>query len=88
MSPSKKLTHEGTSGVYLSEALSLLGFCLGWSGNFVDSESGQTQRVKLLQQYSTPQPLPATHCLYSVFCILYFDTRKGGGGAEVNQRVG
>jgi hypothetical protein len=28
---------------------SILGFCLGWSSNFVGSESGQKQSVKLLQ---------------------------------------
>jgi hypothetical protein len=27
----------------------ILGFCLGWSSNFVGSESGQKQSVKLLQ---------------------------------------
>ncbi len=30
---------------------------------------------------NTPYPLPATHCLYT----LYFDTRKGGGEV-LNQR--
>jgi hypothetical protein len=43
------------AGVYLSEAPPppLLGFCLEWSSNFVGSESGQIQSVKLLQN---------THC--------------------------
>ncbi len=57
-----------------------LGFCLGWSGNFIGSESGQTQSVELLQnvvsnttQHPPTRPLPATHCLY----ILYFDFGKG-----------
>ncbi len=44
----------------------LLGFCLGWSSNFVgsDSESGQKQSVKLLQNMvsnrtnTTPYPPP------------------------------
>jgi hypothetical protein len=37
-------------------------------------------------QVNTPQPLPATHCLY----ILYFDTGKGGGGGggEPKRRLG
>ncbi len=56
----------------------LLGFCLGWSSNFVGSESGQIQSVKLLTRLNTPQPLPATHGLY----MLYFDTGKGKGGGE------
>jgi hypothetical protein len=51
----------------------LLGFCLGWSSNFEDSESGQIQSVKLLQNMvsnrTQPPPLPAT-----LLHILYFDT--------------
>jgi hypothetical protein len=48
---------------------------------FVDSESGQKQSVKLLQNmvYSTiqpPPPPPETHCLY----ILYIKFGKEGGG--------
>ncbi len=57
----------------------LLGLCLGWSSNFVGSESGQIQSVKLLQNMisnMTQNPLSATHCLY----ILYFDKGRGGGG--------
>jgi hypothetical protein len=43
---------------------SLLCFCLVWSNNYVDSESGQIN--KLLQnmsitQLNTLHPLPATH---------------------------
>jgi hypothetical protein len=43
---------------------SLLGFCLGWSGNFVGSESGQIQSIKILYNVVTnrpqhPYPLPA-----------------------------
>jgi hypothetical protein len=69
----------------------LLGFCQGWSSNFVGSESGQKQGDKLLQnmisnttQHTPPLPLPATHCLY----IIYFDFGKGERGGEVNQREG
>ncbi len=66
--------------VFLSEAPSLLGFCLWWSINFVGSESGQIQSVKLLQNMVSnrtqhPHPLQATHCLY----ILYFDTGRVRG---------
>jgi hypothetical protein len=47
----------------------LLGFCLGWCSNFVGSEPGQKQRVKLLQDMVSnttqhPHHLLATHCLY------------------------
>ncbi len=59
----------------------LLGFCLGLSSNFVGSEYGQIQSVKLLQNMVSnrsqhPHPFPAT---LSVYCILYFDTGSGGG---------
>jgi hypothetical protein len=37
------------TGANLSEALSPPRFCLGWSSNFVGSESDQIQSVKLLQ---------------------------------------
>ncbi len=54
----------------------LLSICLGWSNNFVGSESGQIQRVKLLQNLVSNRtqhsPPPPSHTL------------KGGG--EVNQR--
>ncbi len=50
---------------------SLLVICLGWCSNFVGSESGQKQSVKLLQNmvYSTIQhPPPShTHCLI-IYC--------------------
>jgi hypothetical protein len=57
-----------------------IGFVLGWCSNFVGSESGQKQSVKLLHNMvsnttNNPHPLPATYCLY----ILYFDFWKGGG---------
>ncbi len=65
----------------------LLGFCQGWSSDFVGSESGQIQSVKLLQnvvsnRIQLPHPLPATQCL----CVLYFDTGKGVGGRVEPQR--
>jgi hypothetical protein len=62
-------------------------FCSGRCGNFVGSESGQKQSVKLLQNmvYNTtqhPPPSTAAHCLY----ILYIYFGKGGGG-EVREKV-
>ncbi len=66
-----------------------LGFCLGWCSNFVGSESGQKQSVKLLQnmvsnttQHHHP---PATNCLYTVFCSWTLGREWGGG---LNQREG
>jgi hypothetical protein len=46
------------AGVYL---FIFLGFCLGWSNNLVNFESGQIQRIKLLQNMvlnRTQHPLP------------------------------
>jgi hypothetical protein len=64
----------------------LLGFCLGWSSNFVGPESGQKQSVKLLQNKASNRtqhpPPPPSHTL-SVYCILYFDIGKGGKGGRV-----
>ena len=66
---------------------SLLGFCLGWSSDFVGSEYGQIQSVKLLQNMISnttqrPPPPPDTHCLY----ILYFDTGNGERGRDEPER--
>jgi hypothetical protein len=41
------------AGVYLSEAPSPPRFCLEWSSNFLGSESGKIQSVKLLQYMVT-----------------------------------
>ncbi len=65
----------------------LLGFWFGWSSNFVGSESGQIQSVKLLQnmvsnrnrhpsQPSQPQ---------TVYCTLTH--RWGGEGVEPERRL-
>ncbi len=80
----KKLTCKGTlRQVFIClRPPFLLGFCLGWSSNYVGSKSGQIYRVlnscRLWSStgLNTPHPLPATHCLY----VLYFDTGKGGAG--------
>jgi hypothetical protein len=68
MSPSKKidLKRDFPAGVYLSARPNpLLGFYLGFSSNFVGSESGQIQSVKLLHNmvsdrtlYGIPPPPP------------------------------
>ncbi len=61
---------------------SLLVICLGWCSNFVGSESGQKQSVKLLQNmvYSTiqhPPPPSHTHC-----CTFNLGRGRGGGRSE------
>ncbi len=60
----------------------LLGFCLRWYSNFVGSESGQQEIVKLIQnmvsnttQHSPTPSQPHTICIY---CTLTLG--KGGGG--------
>jgi hypothetical protein len=65
----------------------LLGFCFGWSSNFVGSEPGQIQSVKTpaeygLQQGSTP-PTPSQPHIVCLYC-----EGAGGGGGELNQREG
>jgi hypothetical protein len=80
------------AGIYLSEAPPLLGFCLGWCSNFVGSESGQKQSIKLLQimvsntTQHPPQP-PPSHTL-SVYTVLWLWEGGGVGVGEVNQREG
>jgi hypothetical protein len=65
-------------------------FCLGWCSNFVGSEAGEEQNVKLLQnmvynttQHPHPHPLTAIHCLQ----ILYFTLERRVGGGEVREKV-
>ncbi len=61
------------AGVYLSETHSPLRVCLGWSSNFVGSESGQIQSVKLFQNMvsnRTPQPPPSSSHSLSVYTVL------------------
>jgi hypothetical protein len=71
----------------------LLGFCLGWSSNFVGSQSGQIQSDKLPQNMvsnrtPTQHPLPPPSHKLSVQHVMYFVTEKGGGGVELNQSEG
>jgi hypothetical protein len=60
-------------------------FCLGLCSNFVGSESGQKQSVKLLQNmvYNTtlhpPPRQPHTVCIYCKFTL--------GRGREVREKV-
>jgi hypothetical protein len=62
---------------------------LGWCSNFVGSESGQKQSVKLLQNmvYKTTQhPSPtATHCLH-VYTVRLQYFGKGGEGWGRSER--
>jgi hypothetical protein len=51
----------------------LLGFCFGWSSNFVGSESDQIQSVQLMQNMVNTQhpPPPPSHTLsVSVYTVL------------------
>ncbi len=71
---------------------SFLGYFLGWCSNFVSSESGQKQIVKLMQNMvsnTTQHPLapsqPHTVCTYILILTL---GRGPGGVGEVNQREG
>jgi hypothetical protein len=71
----KKLTCKGTfaTGVYLSETPPLPRSCLGWSNNFVGSESGQIQSVKLLQNMVSDRaqhPRTPSQPQYTVYCSL------------------
>ncbi len=57
-----------------------VGFCLEWCSNFLGSESGQIQSVKLLKNMvsnTTQQQSPPPIQTLSAFTI--FDTGRGGG---------
>ncbi len=58
----------------------LLGFCLEWSNNFVGSESGHIQNVKLLQNMVSKriQYPPPSHTLSEY--VLYFESLTQGRG--------
>ncbi len=69
------------------KASRLLGFCLGWSSNFVGSESGQIPVVKLLNMvYNRTQytPSPPSHTLY-VYTVLWLT--EGGGESWIREKV-
>jgi hypothetical protein len=74
---------EGTIKTPIPKCRLYCCFCLGWGSNFVGSESGQKQSVKLLQNMATTQLNPPTHCLY----ILYVYFGKGGRVGEVREKV-
>ncbi len=61
----------------------LLGFCLGWSSNFVGSESDQIQSSKVLQTMvsnTTQHPPPPTSHTLSVYIYCTLTVGRGGGG--------
>ncbi len=78
----KKLTCKGTlRQVFIClRPPPLLGFCLGWSSNFVVLNLVRNRVLNSCRMWSptqlnTPHPLSATHCLY----VLYFHFWEGGG---------
>ncbi len=89
MSSSKKFTCKGTlRQVFIClRPPPLLGFRLGLSSNFVGSESGQIQSVKLLQNMvsnTTQQPPPVPNHTLSV-CVLWH--REGEGGRWTREMI-
>ncbi len=87
-------TDEGSMKTPIPKCRLYWCFCLGWCRNFVGSESGPKQSVKLLQDmvYNTtqypsplPPPLPHTVCIYSTVLYVYFG--KEGGVGEVREKV-
>ncbi len=85
----KQLTCKGTlrQGFICLRPPPLLGFCLGWCSNFVGSESGQIQSVKLLQnmvRVSNRTPPPPLHTVY-VYTVYLFT--RGGGRVEPERRL-
>jgi hypothetical protein len=91
MSSSKKIHYWGDfeAVVYLSEALSHVGFCLRWSNNCVGSEFGQIQSVKLQNMVSitginpNPPPTPLSNTL-TVYTVLRHRER---GRVEPERRL-
>jgi hypothetical protein len=68
------LGRDFAAALYLTEALPLLGFCLGCSSNFVDFDSGQ-----FLQHNPIP---PAVQ----TYLYLFTQGRRGRGGVEPERR--
>ncbi len=81
---------------------SLLGFCLGWSSNFLGSESSQIPysvlnscKIWSPTGLHTPTPSqPHTVCIYCTptpsqpHTVCIYCTLTQGGGGELNQREG
>ncbi len=66
----------------------LLGFCLGWSCNFVGFESGQIQSFKLLQTMvfnRTRHPTPPSSHKLSLYTVLW---QGKEGRVEPKRRLG
>jgi hypothetical protein len=91
MSSSKKLTCKWTlrQMFICLRPPPLLGFCLEWSSNFVGSESGQTQSVKLLHNMvSNRTHHPTTPSQPHTVCIYCTSTQgRGGGESWTRERV-
>jgi hypothetical protein len=95
MSSSNKLTCKGTlRQVFICLSTPpLLGYCLGWSSNFVGSLSGQMQSVNFaeygLQALNTPHSPPPSHSLsVCLYCILTLGREDGvGAGGEQERRL-
>jgi hypothetical protein len=84
----KKLTCKKWTLRQVSEVPSSLRICLGWSSNFVGSESGQIQSVKLLQNGYGLQQNPIPPFLpYTLYAYIQYTYTHSGGG-ELNQREG
>jgi hypothetical protein len=87
MSSSKKCSCKGTSRqVFIClRPPPFLGFCLGWSSNFVGSESGQIHSVKLPQNMVSnktqhPPPRPTDYKDDKLRFGYYVFMVGGGGG--------
>ncbi len=84
----KKLTRKGLRQMFIClRPPPLLGFCLGWCSNFVGSETGQIQIVKLLQNMvSNRTPYcPPLHTVY-IYTAYLFTQGRGRAGWKRNPR--
>jgi hypothetical protein len=86
MSSSKKLIYKGAlRQVFIClKCPPFLDFCLGWSSNFVGSESGQIQSGKLLENMvsRTTQHQPPLH----KYTVYLFTQGRGRGRVEPERR--
>jgi hypothetical protein len=75
---------EGTIKRPIPKCRLYMCFYLGWCRNFVGSESGQKQSVKLLQNifYNTTQPPPPPQPVYTGTepYVYFWKGGRGGGG--------